>query len=359
MLILREGLDIYWNNFKLTYEYDDNLAQKWHSCTGILLKLQNNPSLSFQKKVFCKIYTPCAPELLTFSTAVGKLKFLNCSMETPSLRLSEIRIYPVKSLAGIQLQEAQLTERGLRWDRRWMLLDENGQFMTQRQIAAMALLKVSLQAEHLEVQHAVKDLPVLKIPLQPDPSAEQVQAPIWEDSSKALLVSREADEWFSQALGQSCRLVFMPDDGERITIGKTSGMTQKVSFADEYPLLMIGQSSLDELNRRLKEPVPMDRFRPNLVFSGGVPFEEDGWHAFSIGKTSFRAEKPCARCVVTTIDQQTGRKLSKEPLATLAGFRKWNQKILFGQNVMFEKEGILKVGDFIKINSHKEAPLPL
>ena len=280
-------------------------------------------------------------------------------MHTSSLQLSEIRIYPIKSLAGIRLQEAQLTERGLQWDRRWMLLDENGQFMTQRQLASMALLEVSLHTQHLEVRHRTKQLPALTIPLQPNSSNEQLQVPIWDDSSKALLVSKEADTWFSEALEQSCRLVFMPEDAERTTEGKTSGKVQRVSFADEYPVLMIGQASLDELNRRMKEPVLMNRFRPNLVFSGGAPFEEDGWHAFSVGSTSCWAEKPCARCIVTTIDQQTGRKVSKEPLATLAKFRKWNQKLLFGQNVIFEGEGVLRVGDSIKVKSHKEAPLAI
>lgn len=280
-------------------------------------------------------------------------------MLTSSLRLSEIWIYPIKSLAGIRLKEARLTERGLQWDRRWMLLDQEGQFMTQRQIASMALLDVHLHAHSLEVRHRQKDLPPLHIPLKPEQSGEMVQAPIWNDSSKAFLVNEESDNWFSEVLEQSCRLVFMPEDAQRSTKGKTSDRVQKVSFADEYPVLMIGQASLDELNSRLKDPVPMNRFRPNLVFTGGKPFEEDGWHAFTIGDTPFWAEKPCARCVVTTIDQQTGRKESKEPLTTLAKFRSWNQKLLFGQNLQFEGEGLLKVGDPIQVKSHKEAPLAL
>ncbi|WP_017730551.1 MOSC domain-containing protein [Nafulsella turpanensis] len=280
-------------------------------------------------------------------------------MHNSSLQLSEIWIYPIKSLAGIQLEEARLCERGLQWDRRWMLLDENGQFMTQRQMASMALLDVSLQSQHLEVRHRTKNLPPLNIPLQVDPLSAQIQAPIWDDTSKALFAGQESSEWFSEALEQRCQLVFMPEDAERLTRGKISGRVQKVSFADEYPILLIGQSSLDELNRRLEEPVSMNRFRPNLVFSGGKPFEEDGWHAFAIGETRFWAEKPCARCVVTTIDQLTGEKVNKEPLATLAQFRKWNQKLLFGQNLLFEGEGLLRVGDRIQVKSHKESPLPL
>lgn len=274
----------------------------------------------------------------------------------PLLTLSEIWIYPIKSLGGIRLQKARLTERGLEWDRRWMLLDAEGQFMTQRQIAPMALLEVSLQQNHLEVRHRIKDIAPLKIPFMPESPAELVEAPIWDDTSKAIIVSQEANSWFSEVLEQACQLVYMPGEGQRSTSGKTSGRIQKVSFADEYPALIIGQASLDDLNQRLAEPLPMNRFRPNLVFTGGKPFEEDSWHALTIGNHRFWAEKPCARCVVTTIDQRTGIK-GKEPLTTLATYRKWNNKLLFGQNLMYDAGGFVKIGDQIEILSTKEAPL--
>lgn len=280
-------------------------------------------------------------------------------MTAPSLlTLSEIWVYPIKSLGGIKLQKTRLTERGLEWDRRWMLLDAEGQFMTQRQTAAMALLEVSLHKNQLEVRHRTKKITPLQIPFQPQSPAELVKAPIWDDTSKAIVVSPEANGWFSEVLGQPCRLVYMPEEGKRSTSGKTSGRLQKVSFADEYPALIIGQASLDDLNSRLAEPLPMNRFRPNLVFTGGMPFEEDGWHALTIGSNRFWAEKPCARCVVTTIDQSTAIK-GKEPLATLATYRKWNNKLLFGQNLMYEAGGIIKVGDTIETLTKKEAPLPL
>lgn len=278
-------------------------------------------------------------------------------MNTHLRSLSEIWIYPIKSLGGIRLQEALLTERGLQYDRRWMLLDEQGQFMTQRQIPAMALLEVSLHANHLEVRHRKKSISPLTVPLEVPASAEVILAPIWEDESKAVVVSKEADRWFSEALGRQCRLVFMPGEGERIAVGKTSGRQQKVSFADGYPMLLIGQASLDELNSRLNEPIPMNRFRPNLVFSGGSPFEEDRWHAFRLGGKQFWAEKPCARCIVTTIDQESGLKQGKEPLTTLSAYRKWNNKILFGQNLLYEAEGSLQLGDQVLIETYKEAPL--
>ncbi len=277
-------------------------------------------------------------------------------MVTSSLTLSEIRIYPIKSLGGVKLQNSRLTERGLQWDRRWMLLDEKGHFMTQRQIAGMSLLEVSLHRGHLEVRHKTKNLPPLQISKNIDNPAESIEAPIWEDTSSAFLVNPEADSWFSEALNQNCRLVFMPDESKRTATGKTSGRIQKVSFADAYPILLAGQASLDDLNNKLEEPVPMNRFRPNLVFSGGKPFEEDSWHAFTINNIRFWAEKPCARCLVTTIDQQTAIK-GKEPLATLAKYRNSDGKIMFGQNLMYEPGGIVKVGDQIKVESYKEAPV--
>ena len=278
-------------------------------------------------------------------------------MDTQVRSLSEIWIYPIKSLGGIRLPEAVLTERGLQWDRRWMLLDEHGQFMTQRQIPAMALLQVSLHSTHLEITHRKKSISPLTVPLEKPKSAEVVLAPIWEDQSKAAVVSAEADKWFSKALARRCHLVFMPDDGQRTATGKTSGRQQKVSFADGYPILMTGQASLDNLNSRLAEAIPMNRFRPNLVFSGGTPFEEDSWHAFRLGGKQFWAEKPCARCVVTTIEQESGRKRNKEPLATLSTYRKWDNKLLFGQNLLYEAEGTIQPGDQILVETYKEAPL--
>lgn len=278
-------------------------------------------------------------------------------MFTQARSLSEIWIYPIKSLGGIRLQEALLTERGLQYDRRWMLLDEQGQFMTQRQIPAMALLEVRLHANHLEVRHRKKSISPLTVPLEVPASAEVVLAPIWEDQSKAVVVSAEADKWFSEALGRRCRLIFMPEEGERTATGKTSGRQQKVSFADGYPMLLIGQASLDDLNSRLAEAIPMNRFRPNLVISGGTPFEEDSWHAFRLGGKQFWAEKPCARCIVTTIDQESGLKQSKEPLTTLSTYRKWENKLLFGQNLLYEPGGRLQTGEQVLVETYKEAPL--
>lgn len=276
-------------------------------------------------------------------------------MESSSLSVSEIWIYPVKSLGGIRLKEALLSERGLKWDRRWMLLNEKGGFMTQRQIPSMAWLEVSLQKHYLEIRHRKKKIQPLHLPFDIKSPAEVVEASVWDDTSKAIVLPHEVNKWFSHALGQNCSLVHMPEESSRTTTGKTSGRIQKVSFADAYPVLMTGQASLDDLNKRLTVPVPMNRFRPNLVFTGGEAYEEDSWHAFTAGGSRFWAEKPCSRCVLTTVDQDTAKK-GKEPLATLAKYRNFGGKIMFGQNLLFEAGGTIKTGDKINVLSHKEGP---
>ncbi len=277
-------------------------------------------------------------------------------MAQKKLAISELWVYPIKSLGGISLREAQLSARGLLWDRRWMLLDAEGDFLTQRRFPEMALLQVSLHTHTLEVFHRYKSLPSLIIPLQMQDTGEHVQAPVWDDRTLAWYVGRQYDQWFSEALETPCRLVYMPDESERTTIGKWSGRQQKVSFADAYPILLISQASLDDLNSRLQETIPMDRFRPNIVVRGSAPFAEDKWHEFWVGDLHLWAEKPCARCVLTTIDQLTAQK-GKEPLQTLSRYRRLGSKVLFGQNIISDTEGTLYVGDAIEVKSYKPDPM--
>ena len=265
-----------------------------------------------------------------------------------SLQLSEIHIYPVKSLAGIRLSEATLTERGLAYDRRWMLVGPQG-MLTQRKVPAMALLRTRLREDYLEVHR--EGSPALVLPLTP-PDRPAISATVWDDPVQGIPVSTEADQWFSLALDQPCTLLYLPNDSDRTVVGQVSGRQQLVSFADSYPVLLIGQASLDDLNTRLEAPVPMNRFRPNLVFTGGEPYEEDQWHAFRVGDTSCWAEKPCARCVLTTVDQATAER-GKEPLATLAKYRTQGNKVLFGQNILYEPGSTLRVGDPISVETRK------
>lgn len=265
-----------------------------------------------------------------------------------SLTLSEINIFPVKSLGGISLQSSVVEERGLKYDRRWLLVDENGVFMTQRDFSQMALIKLSLSENNLTIKHkSDSSLPAISIPLK-FYSDERIDVIIWDDKCKAVPVNKEYDDWFSETLKMKCRLVKMPDDERRIVEKKFITEDKIVSFADAYPFLIIGQSSLDDLNLRLETPLPMNRFRTNFVFSGGKPFEEDKWKNFSIGDVKFKAVKPCARCVITTTDQETAVR-SEEPLKTLATYRKVKNKVLFGMNLISFSAGTVKVGDSITL----------
>jgi uncharacterized protein YcbX len=268
------------------------------------------------------------------------------------LQLSEIFIYPIKSLGGISISSAVVTDRGLQYDRRWMLVDEQGDFMTQRINAQMALLQVEVVDEGLKVYHKKKNTSIV-IPFQSQ-TEETTMVNVWSDRCRAQVVNRDVDEWFSDLLSTNCRLVYMPERTRRRVDGRYARNQEITSFSDAYPFMIIGQSSLDDLNSRLEEKLPINRFRPNFVFTGGVPFEEDSWAHFSINDILFYGVKLCARCVVTTINQDEG-KAGKEPLKTLATYRMSNHKIYFGQNLLHQGAGKIQVGDSIKILEVKPA----
>lgn len=263
------------------------------------------------------------------------------------LTLTHIYIYPIKSLGGISLQTAKVEERGLQYDRRWMLVDKNGMFLTQREYPQMALLQLNINGDLLEINHKTKKMPMLQIPINVE-AGNSIVVNIWDDVVIAKTVNKDCNSWFSEALGFYCQLVMMDNDSDRLTNRKYTPEQKQVSFADAYPFLIIGQESLNDLNRRLKEPLPMNRFRPNFVFSGGEPFIEDTWKDFMIGNLKFRAVKPCSRCVVTTVNLDTAEK-AKEPLETLANFRKVGNNINFGMNLVGYEEGILSVGNSIML----------
>jgi uncharacterized protein YcbX len=262
------------------------------------------------------------------------------------LKISEIYIYPIKSLGGISLQKAEVTDRGFKHDRRWLLVDANNRFLTQREHANMALLKVSLADDGLLVTYKVDESKTL-IPFKPI-KQELITVTIWDDICTAQLVSDETDNWFSKKLGITCSLVYMPDDTHRYTDPRYTDNDQITSFSDAYPFMMIGQASLDELNGRLPEPLPMNRFRPNIVFTGGEAYREDTIDEFTINDINFQGVKLCARCIMTTIDQTNATK-GKDPLKTLATYRSKNNKIYFGQNVVHSGEGVIAVGDELNV----------
>jgi uncharacterized protein YcbX len=222
-----------------------------------------------------------------------------------------------------------------------MVVDENGTFLTQRTLPRMALIHVELQRDHLAV-HA-RGIGELTIPLRAHGSTmHPVQ--IWDDSLDAIDVGEDAAAWFTQTLGLRCRLVQMPEFASRFVNPKYAPEQSPVSLADAFPILLISQASLDELNSRLAEPVPMNRFRPNLVVDGCPAYEEDSWRSIRIGLVTFRVAKPCSRCAIPTVDQDTGES-GKEPMRTLSTYRTRDSKVYFGQNLIHEGRGILNVGD--------------
>ncbi|MGM9477245.1 MOSC domain-containing protein [Pedobacter sp. GSP4] len=268
--------------------------------------------------------------------------------------LSEINIYPIKSLGGFSVKQAQLEERGLQYDRRWMLVDETGIFITQRKHFELALLQVAVVDERLVVSHKKQPEKQISFGLEEN-TGTTFPVVIWNDSATGLEVSETVSAWFSDFLKFKVRLVKMPQSEKRMVDQEYASAGEIVSFADGYPCLLIGQSSLNGLNEKLAEEIRMDRFRPNLVFTGGTAHIEDRFKQFYIGHTLFSAVKPCARCVLITIDQQSGEK-GQEPLRTLAAYRTIGKKIMFGQNLLHHQLGILRVGDELRVETWKDSP---
>lgn len=273
------------------------------------------------------------------------------------MELSEINIYPIKSLGGISLNESVVEEKGLQYDRRWMLVDENGKFFTQREFPKMATLKVSLKTDGLLVSDQAENL---LIPFDANGTGEEIEVEVWNSKLTAQTSEDIINQWFSDALQTNCRLVQMNQNSNR-PVNPVYAVNEKdtVSFADGYPVLLIGEESLTDLNSRLENALPMNRFRPNLVVKDSEAFAEDSWKKIKIGETIFHIVKPCERCVMTTIDQKTGISDGKEPLKTLATYRlvkkDGDSKILFGQNLIAEKaSGTVRIGDKVEILETKK-----
>lgn len=273
------------------------------------------------------------------------------------MKVSQLFIYPIKSLGGIAVDSAILQERGFRYDRRWLLVDANNQFMTQREWTEMALLRTSINNDQLIITHKNNTAETISFPIIPK-QGRDIRVQIWDDTCDAWDVSEELNHWFSRQLNTNCKLVYMHDDSLRKVELKYAHNDEITSFSDAYPVLIIGQSSLDELNSRLTETLPINRFRPNIVFTGGHPFEEDEMEEFVINDIHFFGVKLCARCVMTTIDQDKAIK-NKEPLKTLSTYRMRDNKIFFGQNLLHSGSGTVHVNDTISIIKRKEPGFPL
>jgi uncharacterized protein YcbX len=252
-------------------------------------------------------------------------------------RLDAITRFPIKSCRGVNVESAELVERGLAQDRRYMLVDESGRFITQREEHGLA--RVDVRVAHGGWLVSAPESGSFFLP-ETTEEGEPVVTEVWRSTVSALAVS-EGSRWFSLLLGRPVRLVYFPDDSEREVEGEPGSL---VAFQDAYPFLIVSRESLDDLNRRLAEPLEMERFRPNLVVSGVTPYAEETWHRFRIGDVRFRMTRPCVRCVVTTLDPRTGDG-GKEPLATLARYHTYEGKVSFGMNAVHESQARLHVGD--------------
>jgi uncharacterized protein YcbX len=257
----------------------------------------------------------------------------------PELRLASLHVYPIKSCGGLSPADWDVDDFGLRHDRRWMIVTPDGDFITQREQPRLALVRPEISDGSLALR--APGMPDLTLPLVPM-TRERMKVQVWDDITEGVPVSPEAARWLGRFLGDPVQLVWMPNDVIRQT-DPDYALGHRVSYADGFGFLLIGAASLTELNRRLEKPLPMNRFRPNLVVSGSEPFAEDEWRELRLGALELTVVKPCARCVTTTTDQETAER-GVEPLRTLATFRKRNGQVMFGQNLVHRGTGRLTVG---------------
>jgi uncharacterized protein len=267
------------------------------------------------------------------------------------MHLSALHLYPLKSAAGLAVETLDILPRGPRHDRRWLVVDTEGRFVTARQISRMVLIRAETMGEGLRL--SAPGLPDLDV-APPLPGASRLRVSIWKDMVDASVADPAADAWLSAFLRQPVRLVYMDDGARRAVDPAYARPGDEVSFADGYPLLVISQTALDGLNARLAEAglasVAMAQFRPNLVIADAAAHAEDDWKGVRIGEVAFDAVKCCTRCVFTTVDPVGGmRRDDDEPLNTLKQYRRTPNGITFGMNLIPRGIGTLRVGDAVEV----------
>jgi len=272
--------------------------------------------------------------------------------------ISSLLTYPIKSCGALQHTEIALDDRGLLWDRHWMVVEDAGKtpgrFLTGRDLPRLMLIQPRFVDEGLQVSAPGRS--ALRLSLAQPADAPRRAVTIWGDTCEAVDEGDTAAEWFSDFLNREVRLVAMADRFRRVIDTEYVRTPTETGFGDGYPLLLISQGSLDDLNERLvargQEAVPMSRFRPNVVVEGCVPYAEDTWREALLGDIPFEIVKPCKRCQMVTIDPTTATVPEpKEPTATLATYRRWNGGVIFGQNMVHRAVGRLKVGDVITVKA--------
>jgi uncharacterized protein len=265
------------------------------------------------------------------------------------IRLASIRIYPMKAARAVNLDESRVEPWGLAGDRRWLLVDEDGRFISQREESSLARVVVSCGPDGIRVSAEGRTGLVIA---EPPAGAALLKVRVWSSTLLAAAAGPAADAWFSAYLGRPARLVYLDDPTRRPVDPEFGRAGDVVSFADGYPLLLTSAGSLGELGGWLaaagERPVPMTRFRPSVVVAGAPPWAEDRWRRVRIGAVPFRVAKPCGRCMVTTTDQVTGER-GRQPLKMLGRRRRFGQQLVFGQNLIPDAGGVIRVGDPVEI----------
>ncbi|HEX4787222.1 MAG TPA: MOSC N-terminal beta barrel domain-containing protein [Actinospica sp.] len=267
--------------------------------------------------------------------------------------LSSLHLYPVKSCHRVDLETATVEPWGLAGDRRWVVVDEEGLHRTQRSVPRMALIRPTYTADGRLLLQAA-GMPDLELPAPSRAGdARPIVVTVWRFTGAVASAGAAADAWFTGFLGLPCRLAYMDDTYVRPTNPAYSRPDDRVSFADGYPLLLTSTASLAALGAWITEmgaePVPMTRFRPNVVLAGAEPWAEEGWKRVRIGGQEFRVVKPCDRCVMTTVDPELGEFAGQQPLRALRKFHRDGKAVLFGMNLVPDTEGELRVGDAFEV----------
>ncbi|CAH0989973.1 putative protein YcbX [Sinobacterium norvegicum] len=261
-----------------------------------------------------------------------------------TVTVSELYIHPVKSLQGIAVEQVKLDKFGAQFDRRWMVVDPRGHFITQREVAAMATLSTAMIDGQLQLSDSQGESFLVA------EAGDRVEpVVIWDDTVLAVDCGNAVAAWLTQRLATECRLVFMPQTTDRIVSREYSQSKKTVGFADGFPLMLVSQASLDEINSRLDHPVSMTRFRPNIVVEGCDSFAEDQWQALSSSQLQLDISKPCSRCVMPSLDPKTGRK-HKTLNRVLASFRRRDGVIYVGQNLVIHRGDSIAVGDQLAVD---------
>lgn len=257
--------------------------------------------------------------------------------------ITSLHVYPIKALKGVSLDSVELTDMGIALDRQWMLIDESNRAVTQREMPILAKYEVSIYAEYIGVAIGNQHLLIPKV----SEATEKAICRLFDHELEGIVESDDINQWFSEQLGKPIRLVRKSPESPRY-VKNNDGY--KVQFSDGDQYLFIGESSMNQLNAKLDKSLDINRFRANVIFSGGTAHDEDNWSTLKIGESRFSFHKKCNRCKVTTIDQETSD-VGQEPLKTLSTYRMTDKKIQFGAYFKLEGEqtGQIKVGDQIEV----------